>query len=103
MTKVEGIILNIIPTNGPMAVHETQSQQPLEVYPNPVSDVLYLENLPSETVEYSVFNILGQKVASGSSFGTVPVAALGEGLHVLHVKVDKCLETVKFIVTGPTR
>ena len=41
MTKMEGIILNIIPTNGPLAVHEIPGQQPLEVYPNPVSDVLY--------------------------------------------------------------
>ena len=58
MTKMEGIILNIIPTDGPMAVHEAQSQQQLEVYPNPVSDVLYLKNLPCGQVDYSIFNVL---------------------------------------------
>ena len=95
MTKVEGIILNIIPTSD--AVHETACQQ-IEVYPNPVSDVLYLKNLPYETVNYSVFNVLGQKVTVGSSNGTISVAELEKGFYVLQVKGEKFLETVKFIV-----
>ena len=96
MTKVEGIILNIIPTFD--AVHETASQQPLEVYPNPVSDVLYLKNLPCVTVEYSIFNVLGQKVAAGSSHGTISVAGLEKGLYVLQIKGEKFLEMAKFVV-----
>ena len=98
MTKVEGIILNIIPTNGPMNVHETLSRQPIEAYPNPVSDVLYLKNLPCEAVDYSIFNALGQKVAEGSSCGPIPVAELGQGLYLLHIKGENLLETVKFVV-----
>ena len=96
MTKVEGIILNIIPTFD--VVHETASQQPLEVYPNPVSDVLYLKNLPCVTVEYSIFNVLGQKVAAGSSHGTISVAGLEKGLYVLQIKGEKFLEMAKFVV-----
>ena len=98
MTKVEGIILNIIPTDGPLGVHETQSQQRFEVYPNPVSEVLYLKNLPCGQVDYSVFNVLGQKVAMGSSSGTISVAALGKGLYFLQVKGDSSFETLKFLV-----
>ena len=67
MTKLEGIILNIIPSSGPLTVHESSPQQPFEVYPNPVSDVLYLKNLPCETADYSTCNVLGQKVDVGSS------------------------------------
>ena len=96
MTKMEGIILNIIPTTD--AVHETSSQQPFEVYPNPVSDVLYMKNLPCETVEYSIFNVLGQKVGAGSSNGTISVAELKKGLYFLQVKGEKTFEMVKFIV-----
>ena len=96
MTKVEGIILNIIPTYD--AVHEVASQQPFEVYPNPVSDVLYMKNLPSETVEYTIFNVMGQKVVTGSSTGTISVAELEKGLYFLQVKGEKLLETVKFVV-----
>ena len=98
MTKVEGIILNIIPADAPTAVHESSHQQPLEVYPNPASNVLYIKNLPCETVEYSIFNVLGQKVTSGSSKGSISVAELEKGLYLLQIKGEKCLETVKFVV-----
>ena len=96
MTKVEGIILNIIPTT--TVVHETSHQQSLEVYPNPVSDVLHIKNLPCETVNYSIFNVLGQKVTSGSSHGSISVAGLEKGLYVLQIKGEKFLETAKFVV-----
>ena len=96
LTKMEGIVLNIIPTN--TAVSETSSPQPLEVYPNPVSDVLYLKNLPCAVVEYSIFNVLGQQVTAGSSRGTLSVAGLEKGLYILQVKGEKYLETAKFIV-----
>ena len=98
MTKVEGIILNIIPTMGPLTVHESTIQQSLEVYPNPVSDVLYVKNFPSETVAYSIFNVLGQKVAAGSSNGTISVAGLEKGIYFLQVKGENFSETVKFVV-----
>ena len=98
MTKMEGIILNIIPTDGPMTVHESAPQQPLEVYPNPVSNVLYVKNLPCEAVDYSIFNVLGQKVAAGSSYGTISVAGLEKGLYFLQVKGEGFCEAAKFVV-----
>ncbi len=98
MTKVEGIILNIIPKDGPLAVHENTRQQPLEVYPNPVSDVLYVKNLPSEKVEYSIFNLMGQEVAAGLSSGTISVAGMEKGIYFLQVKGEGACETAKFVV-----
>ena len=98
MTKVEGIILNIIPSMGPLAVHESAVQQPLEVYPNPVSDVLYVKNLPCDAMEYSFFNVLGQKVMAGSSSGTIPVAGMEKGIYFLQVKGKNYCETAKFVV-----
>ena len=98
MTKLEGIILNIIPTDGPLAVHEAPCQQSLEVYPNPVSDVLYLKNHTGRVVDYAIFNVLGQKVSEGTSHGSVSVAELEKGLYVLQVKGEKSLEMAEFIV-----
>ena len=95
MTKVEGIIVDIIPTDD--AVHEVLSQQ-LEVYPNPASDVLNINNLPCETVDYAIFNVLGQNVASGSSDGTISVNGLEKGLYVLQIKGERLFETTKFMV-----
>lgn len=97
-TKIEGIILNIIPENAPYAVHETNRLQKLEVYPNPVSDILYLKNLPCETMDYAIFNTLGQKVTEGVSNGSISVADFGKGIYVLQIKGDNCLETARFIV-----
>ena len=96
MTKVEGIILNIIPTQ--TAVQEYSHQQPLEVYPNPASDVLYVKNLPCEQVDYSLFNTLGQVVATGSSSGTISVSELETGLYFLQIKGDNFLQTAKIVV-----
>ena len=98
MTKVEGIILNIIPSMGPLTVHESIAQQPLDVYPNPVSDILFIKNLPCETVEYSIFNLMGQEMTTGSSSGTISVAGLEKGIYFLQVKGEGICETVKFVV-----
>lgn len=96
MTKVEGIILNIIP-NDPSAVHEISNQH-LEVYPNPVSDILYIKNLLNENVNYSIFNVTGQQVLAGSTSGTIDVTSLEKGLYFLQIKGENRLETVKFLV-----
>jgi hypothetical protein len=97
MTKLEGIIVNIIPSE-PQAVKETICQQTLEVYPNPASDVLYLKDLPCEKVDYSIFNVLGQKVNAGCSYGTISVAELEKGLYILQIKGESFQNTAKFVV-----
>ena len=96
MTKVEGIILNIIP-NDPSAVHEISNQH-LEVYPNPVSDILYIKNLLNENVNYSIFNVTGQQVLAGATSGPIDVATLETGLYFIQIKGENRLETVKFLV-----
>ena len=98
MTKLEGIIVNIIPTSTTPTFVNESSQQTLEVYPNPVSDVLYLKDLPCEQVDYSIFNVLGQTVASGSSSGRVSVATLGKGVYFLQVNGEDFHRTAKFMV-----
>ena len=81
-----------------MAVNETSSQLALEIYPNPASDVLHINNLPCNEVDYSIFNMLGQTVNAGTTNGTVYVADLEKGIYFLQIKGEKLLETVKFIV-----
>jgi len=97
MTKIEGIIVNIIPTTAPSAVLESTSHS-LDVYPNPVSDVLYLNNLSCGQVDYSIFNVLGQEVTNGISNGTISVADLEKGVYFLQINGENMQETVKFVV-----
>ena len=97
-TKIEGIILNIIPTTASIVVHESPRQQPLEVYPNPVTDVLYMKDLPCDVVDYAIFDVSGRLMTTGSSSGSISVSELGKGLYVLQIKGDKFLKTAKFLV-----
>ena len=57
-----------------------------------------MKNLPSETVDYTIFNTLGKVVAAGSSCGTIPVAALEQGIYFLQIMGENYHKTVKFIV-----
>ena len=95
-TKIEGLIVNIIPTT--TAVHDYTRQQPLTVYPTPATDILYIKELPCETVDYAIFDVSGRMVAAGSSNGTVSVAELEKGIYVLQIRGEKLLETAKFVV-----
>ena len=95
-TKIEGIILNIIPT--PLTVNESSDEQPLVVYPNPVSDELYIKDLPYEAVDYAIFNVLGQTMTTGSSTGSISVADLHEGLYILQIKCKSFVKTTKIMV-----
>ncbi len=97
-TKIEGLIVNIIPSTAPMAVREASQPQPLEVYPNPATDVLWLRNLPCEAVDYSIFNVMGQKVKAGCANGIIPVAELGKGIYLLKIEDSKYFATVRFVV-----
>lgn len=97
MTKLEGIILDIIPTYDPWTVQETLCQA-LEVYPNPASDIVNLKHLPCETVDYSIFNVTGQQVLAGSSDGTISVSSLEKGIYFLQIRGKNFQETVKLVV-----
>ena len=57
-----------------------------------------MKNLPSETVDYTIFNVLGQKVMVGSSSGTISVAGLEKGIYFMQVKGEGICETAKFVV-----
>ena len=46
----------------------------------------------------TIYNVMGKQVASGYSNGTIPVSELGKGVYMLCVEVDKCMETIKFVV-----
>ena len=98
MTKLEGIIVNIIPTSTPPSLVQESAQLFLEVYPNPVSDILYLKDLDGERVGYSIFNVLGQEVTSGSTSGSISVATLKKGIYLLQIQEENFRRTARFVV-----
>ena len=94
-SKVEGIILNLIPS-APLAVGEPARLPMVEVYPNPATEVLYLKDLPCEEVAYAIYNVMGQRVAGGSSRGEIPVAELGKGVYLLQLEGEGYRGTSRF-------
>ncbi|GGG45432.1 hypothetical protein GCM10010976_16330 [Bizionia arctica] len=87
------IFLNDIPTVG---IQEFANNS-LTIYPNPTSDFINFKGLTSETVNVSVFDVLGKEVLKQSlnSNETLDVSKLQKGLYVL--KLDDLNETYKFI------
>ncbi len=96
MTKLEGIIVDIIPNAS--SVQDFSDNLPIEVYPNPVSDVLYVRNIPYEQVNFAIYNALGQQVAAGSTYGTISVSDLESGFYFLMIRGKDYRRTAKFIV-----
>jgi Secretion system C-terminal sorting domain len=63
----------------------------LAVYPNPVSNLLTIEN--TEGGNFEIINLLGQHVLSGKAASQVDVSALPQGSYVLKVGAEQ----VKFV------
>jgi hypothetical protein len=69
----------------------TKGNTKLNIYPNPVSNVLTIET--DLIGDYQVINLLGQQVLRGKTASQVDVSALPQGSYILKVG----LEQVKFI------
>ena len=65
------------------AVNETEKE--VMVYPNPVSEVLYIQDL--EPVKVQVFNTLGQKVKTFENATEIDVSGWAEGVYLLRITV----------------
>lgn len=97
MTKMEGIILNIIPTNTPSSINEKSPEKSLVVYPNPTSDLIYIENFSDKTTAYSIFNVTGQEIKTGFTSGKISVSELEKGIYFLQIKDEKLYKMIKFV------
>ncbi|MCR4849363.1 MAG: T9SS type A sorting domain-containing protein [Bacteroidales bacterium] len=60
--------------------------------------MLYLKDFPGNRVGYSIFNVLGQEVASGTSNGNISVATLEKGIYLLQINDGNVLRTTRFVV-----
>lgn len=97
MTKMEGIILNIIPTNTPSSINEKSPEKSLVVYPNPTSDLINIENFSDKTTAYSIFNVTGQEIKTGFTSGKISVPELEKGIYFLQIKDEKLYKMIKFV------
>lgn len=83
--------LGILPADCLSGGHEPGTQEPLSLYPNPVSAGgeinIQLPGIESGMARYEILNILGQSLQTGAwNLGTpLPIGMVGTGLYLLKI------------------
>ena len=70
----------------------------LSVYPNPTNDVLKLKYNGESTLEFRMYNLLGQELSSGLYEEFIDVSQIEAGVYVLHVSDGIRKKVFQFIV-----
>ena len=73
----------------------------MKLYPNPASDILYLENPSGTAIEnVTVYNTLGQEVRylknQSASKVAISVANLPVGMYIIQFTTEGVTQTAKF-------
>lgn len=76
----------------------------LEVFPNPVTDILSLKSSTIQDFKYAVFNTEGKKilqatVANGKLINTINLSTLPSGLYLLQIEAQSSsfTKSIKFL------
>lgn len=91
--QVEDYTLEI----GTLAVNESSQERKIQLYPNPVTDILNISNV-SDKAEYAIYSISGQLIKKGKIIkNKISVAQLQQGLYLINVDDNANISTLKFI------
>ena len=88
-------------TEGPCTVGIAENEIPnLEIYPNPVSDLLTFENPEQELFSISLFDMTGKLVTFFriNSSKSLDVSYIKQGIYLLHIVDDRNNKTIKKLV-----
>ena len=75
---------------------DDQNQLDISIYPNPVSDIVYIDGSSSQ-LKIVVFDILGKQVLNKSNTNTINVSLLSKGVYFIKVSDGINSSTKKFI------
>jgi hypothetical protein len=81
-------------------INETESNNSLQLYPNPVSDELRIDlNDKNENLDFEILNSLGQVVLSGNltENNVIKTSNFPSGLYLIKFENSRNLEVIKFI------
>lgn len=84
----------------PLSSTTVAASSPLELFPNPVDEVAYIKNFPSEGQAH-IFNMSGQVLHSQNIFqgdNQLIVSDLPEGIYLLEIVADGFFWTEKLVV-----
>lgn len=84
-------------TGANLSTSESNKNKEITIYPNPVSDVLNVSGISSET-DFEIYNAVGQMVNSGKiSDSKVNVQQLIKGVYFIQFKEKREIKPLKFI------
>ena len=70
----------------------------INIYPNPVSDVLYFEITDTIIEKIIIFDLSGRKILEQNQVNNLQVSDLQKGNYILKIVSDKGIQTEKIIV-----
>jgi Secretion system C-terminal sorting domain len=78
--------------------NQSYSARELEVYPNPVSDILTISNHNYEILSISIHNLLGEKIiAQESNKNQIDVSKLASGVYIVSIVGDNKMVSKKIV------
>jgi hypothetical protein len=84
-------------TNTNLSTNETIKKKEINIYPNPVSDILNISGISTQN-DFEIYNAIGQKVDEGKTKNkTVNVNRLMKGIYFIHLKEKENSIRLKFI------
>jgi hypothetical protein len=83
----------------PNGINKYQASRKIEIYPNPASENVYVRGFEDvEDVTYSVFDILGQEIQSGTlTNGEINISELNSGVYLLILNGEE-VSTTRLVV-----
>lgn len=69
----------------------------LELYPNPVKDMLYIKNVKTDSIKVVIYNVRGQKLSIQYRNNYLNVETLQEGVYIMKILKEGNVSTYKFI------
>lgn len=82
--------------SGILAVAENRQTKTISIYPNPVSDILYVKN--ADASRYTISDISGRVLKSGVYQNGIVVSDLQKGAYLIHILDKNNQKTEKFII-----
>ncbi|MGM0479572.1 MAG: T9SS type A sorting domain-containing protein [Bacteroidota bacterium] len=84
------------------SIHESSTflSNPIAIYPSPVIEKLNVKGIPSNKIDYSIFNLSGKSILTGkisNNDNRIDIHDLPEGTYILHLTFSGVMRTFKFI------
>ncbi|MFH1050340.1 MAG: T9SS type A sorting domain-containing protein [bacterium] len=87
------------PTGNVVSVEDNKSLNNLfNIYPNPATDDIYIQNTENQTGNIEIYNVLGNKVLISEFKEKVDVSKLPEGMYYLVINKGKKIESTNFMI-----